>query len=188
MKRILRIVVPILLIVSGVIFLIVGFYPVIEMKQGVQSSLQEWEEQKEELVSIPKEEIKDGTIIATLKIADFEKILPIRIGTTDLILSKGVGLDTTTPHVGEIGNSVLYGHREEIFWDLKDVKLGDTLQFETADKTLIYEITDIKIVDPDDPVIYEQTEQSKVTLVTCYPFIYMGDTPERYIVIGTLVE
>ncbi|MGL4374201.1 MAG: sortase domain-containing protein, partial [Turicibacter sp.] len=122
MKRIVIRIFSILLIAGGIVFLVIGIFPIFEMKQQVKQSLKEWEMQKEQFTSqqVSKEEqIRDATIISTLKIAEFEQVLPIRIGTTNQILNQGVGLDTQTPLIGEKGNSVLYGHREEIFWNLK---------------------------------------------------------------------
>ena len=86
----------------------------------------------------------------------------------------------------EVGNSVLYGHRENILWNLKDVEIGDNITVETLDGTLTFEISEIQIVDPEDPYIYHTAEEPTITLVTCYPFIYMGPTPERYVVKAVL--
>ena len=64
--------------------------------------------------------------------------------------------------------------------------IGDNITVETLDGTLTFEISEIQIVDPEDPYIYHTAEEPTITLVTCYPFIYMGPTPERYVVKAVL--
>ncbi|MDB8458648.1 class D sortase [Turicibacter sanguinis] len=181
-------IIPILLILIGVVCLGIGIYPLIEMNKGVKELVEQWEELK----NTPKEETSnenvDQSIVGMMQIASFDKLLPIRVGTSDAILTKGVGIDDDTSMIGDVGNSVLYGHREEIFWNLKHVEVGELITIETLDNTLTYEIQDIQIVDPDDDWIYESSDRSMITLVTCYPFVYMGPTPERYVVKASLIE
>lgn len=179
-------VIPILLIVIGIGCLAIGIFPLLEMNQGVKESIAEWEELKSEPVKTF--ENQDESIVGMMTISEFDKLLPIRVGTSDSILKKGVGLGSEMMTIGIDGNSVLYGHREEIFWNLKHVKVGEFITIETLETTLTYEIKEIEIVDPDDEWIYEAADTSTITLVTCYPFIYMGPTPERYVVKATLVE
>ena len=186
--EVMKKIIPILLILIGVVCLGIGIYPLIEMNKGVKESVEQWEELK----NTPKEETSnenvDQSIVGMMQIASFDKLLPIRVGTSDAILTKGVGIDDDTSMIGDVGNSVLYGHREEIFWNLKHVEVGELITIETLDNTLTYEIQDIQIVDPDDDWIYESSDRSMITLVTCYPFVYMGPTPERYVVKASLIE
>ena len=186
--EVMKKIIPILLILIGVVCLGIGIYPLIEMNKGVKESVEQWEELK----NTPKEETSnenvDQSIVGMMQIASFDKLLPIRVGTSDAILTKGVGIDDDTSMIGDVGNSVLYGHREEIFWTLKHVEVGELITIETLDNTLTYEIQDIQIVDPDDDWIYESSDRSMITLVTCYPFVYMGPTPERYVVKASLIE
>ena len=182
-------VIPILFIIIGLVCIGVGFYPLVEVNQEVKESVEQWEQLKNDSSTFEEETPNtelDKSIIGMMKISSFDKLLPIREGITETILKKGVGLDMETPMIGSKGNSVFYGHREEIFWNLKHVEVGELITIETLDTTLTYEITEIKIVNPDDEWIYEPSEQSTITLVTCYPFIYMGPTPERYVVKASL--
>ena len=182
-------VMSILFIVVGLVCIGVGIYPLFEVNQEVKQSIEQWEELKNVSNESMEEDLKtefDQDMIGMMKISSFDKLLPIREGITETILKKGVGLDMETPMIGSKGNSVFYGHREEIFWNLKHVEVGELITIETLDTTLTYEITEIKIVNPDDEWIYESSEQSTITLVTCYPFIYMGPTPERYVVKASL--
>jgi len=179
------------LIIIGLGLCLISLYPILEMNQEVGNSLDEWEELKIYYTSqddeVEREALTDD-LIGTLTIYGFNEKIPIRMGTTDNVLKKGVGLDERTIELGQIGNSVLYGHREKILWNLKDVKIDDEIIIETLTNNLIFKINDIKVVDPEDPFIYESSEESTITLVTCYPFIYMGPTPQRYVVKARLVN
>lgn len=178
-----------LLIAIGIGCCILAVYPIFEMNQEVNQSLNEWEEIKS---NNNKEETERETLpeglIGTLQISTYEEIIPMRLGTTDAILKQGIGVDESTVQPGEVGNSVLYGHREQIFWNLKYVEIGDEIKIETLDALLTFKISDIQVLDPDDAYIYEASDKPTVTLVTCYPFIYMGPTPERYVVKAVLEE
>lgn len=179
------------LIIIGLGMCLFSFYPILEMNKEVGNSLDEWEEVKQYYVlqndEIEREIITDD-LIGTLTLVGFNDKIPIRMGTTDDVLKKGIGLDEDTTELGQLGNSVLYGHREKILWNLKNVKIDDDIIIETLTNNFIFRINDIKIVDPDDPFIYESADESIITLVTCYPFIYMGPTPQRYVVKATLVN
>ena len=190
------------LIMIGIGLILVGVYPIIEMNQNLNSSADEWEQLVEDANKEPDNEsneelntesnetsdeteeevLLDNTLVGMMTGSMFETKLPIRIGITNPILDQGVGLDADGAMLGEVGNTVLYGHREQIFWGLKDVQLGDEINVQTHHEDLVYEIVEIEIVDPTDPFIYRQEDESVLTLVTCYPFIYMGPITDRYVV------
>ncbi len=179
------------LIIIGLGMCLFSVYPILEMNKEVVNSLDEWEDVKQYYVlqndEIERKVITDD-LIGTLTLVGFNDKIPIRMGTTENVLKKGIGLDEDTTEIGQSGNSVLYGHREKILWNLKNVKIDDDIIIETLTDNFIFRINDIKIVDPDDPFIYESADESTITLVTCYPFIYMGPTPQRYVVKATLVN
>jgi sortase A len=74
------------------------------------------------------------------------------------------------------------GHRDGFFRGLKDVVLGDALELETTSGTQTYIIDSIKLVTPDDVSVLRNEPTSALTLVTCYPFYFVGSAPQRYIV------
>ncbi len=176
----------ILLIVIGIGCCLIAVYPLFEMNQQVNESLNEWEDIKAQYSSDSNQEVEKPSlaegVIGTLQIDSYEDMIPMRMGTTDAILKQGIGVDENTVQPGEAGNSVLYGHRENILWNLKNVEIGDEIKVETLAGLLIFKIYDIQVLDPEDDYIYEEVEKPTITLVTCYPFIYMGPTPERYVV------
>jgi len=79
------------------------------------------------------------------------------------------------------------GHRDTTFRALRRIHLGDTLEFKTADRVYRYRISKTWIVGPDDVYVLDPTPQPALTLVTCYPFEFVGHAPNRFIVRAELV-
>jgi sortase A len=93
-----------------------------------------------------------------------------------------------TARLGEAGNVGIAGHRDGFFRGLKDVSTGDVIEVETLGGIETYEVTQITIVDPSAIDVLDPTPQPAITLVTCYPFYFVGSAPERYIVRATRVD
>jgi sortase A len=121
-----------------------------------------------------------------LQIPSLNLTVPIFAGTSELVLNRGVGWIEGTAMPGEDGNLGLAGHRDGYFRALKNLKLGDTVEVESVGRTLSYRVTEIKIVEPTDVSVLDPTDEPSITLVTCYPFHFVGNAPQRYIVRGTL--
>lgn len=122
--------------------------------------------------------------LGVLKIPDVDLIVPIFEGTSDLTLNRGVGWIEGTAAVDERGNLGLAGHRDGFFRVLKDVEIGDTIEVQSLDGVTRYRITEFLIVAPEDVYVLEPTDTATLTLVTCYPFYFIGEAPQRYIVKG----
>ena len=120
--------------------------------------------------------------LAILRIPKINLEVAVLLGTSELVLNRGVGHITGTPLPGESGNIGIAGHRDGYFRGLKDVVEGDSLELETLTDKETYAITGIFLVDPPDVWVLEPTENQAITLVTCYPFYYVGSAPQRYIV------
>jgi sortase A len=120
--------------------------------------------------------------IAVLHIPKIHLEVPVLEGTDDLSLNRGVGLIAGTSRPGGEGNIGIAGHRDGFFRGLKDLALGDTVEIETLEGTISYAIDRIVIVPPSDISVLAQRSQPSVTLVTCYPFYFVGSAPQRYIV------
>ena len=88
---------------------------------------------------------------------------------------------------GEKDNCVLSGHRDTVFRELGKLKIGDLLITRTSAGTYTYEIERIRIVDADDRTVIVPADHAVLTVSTCYPFRYVGDAPERYILVADLV-
>jgi len=108
--------------------------------------------------------------------------VPVLPGTDDLTLNRAVGHIEGTASPGDPGNVVIAGHRDGFFRGLKDVALGDRFELETLAGKRLYGVTSIQIVRPTDLEVLDPTPVPALTLVTCYPFYYVGKAPERFIV------
>jgi sortase A len=122
------------------------------------------------------------TPLAVLRIPKIQLEVPVLEGTDDLTLNRGVGRIEGTARIGEAGNIGIAGHRDGFFRGLKDIKVGDRLQMEERDGTVTYVVDELKIVKPTNVEVLEPRSKPSLTLVTCYPFHYIGSAPERYIV------
>ena len=125
---------------------------------------------------------------APLAVLSIDKVgieVPVYDGTDDYNLNRGVGRIEGTAAVDGAGNLGIAGHRDSFFRGLKDVAIGDRLELMTAEGKVHYSITSIDIVEPRDVWVLAPTEHRTITLVTCYPFYYVGHAPKRYIVKAT---
>ncbi|REE90556.1 sortase A [Paenibacillus taihuensis] len=125
-------------------------------------------------------------ILGELYIPRLRKHFAILEGTESKQLGRGIGHYTGSSSLGSIGNSVLAGHRETVFRDLGRLQIGDNLEVTTFAGTLDYVITNTDIVDADERNAIVQSEDHLLTLVTCYPFQFVGTAPQRYLVTARL--
>ena len=131
-------------------------------------------------------EKKTDLPIAILRIPQIELEVPVYNDTDDLTLNRGVGRILGTARVGEGGNLGIAGHRDGFFRGLKDIGQGAALELEGPSGIDEYIVDKIRIVKPEDTSVLAKTPRQTLTLVTCYPFYYVGNAPERYIVTASL--
>lgn len=129
-----------------------------------------------------------GTVLGTLTAPALKLSTPVLEGSDDATLDRGAGHIEDTPFPGQPGNIGIAGHRDTVFRPLKRAKVGDTLELKTADRSYRYTITRTFIVDPEDVYVLDPTESPTLTLVTCFPFEYIGHAPRRFIVQARLAE
>jgi sortase A len=122
---------------------------------------------------------------AVLRIPKLHLEVPIFDGTDELTLNRGAGRIIGTARLGELGNTGIAGHRDGFFRGLKDIGPGDTLELLLPHRTDRYVVTNILITDPDDVSVLQPSSIASLTLVTCYPFYFVGSAPRRYIVQAT---
>lgn len=103
-------------------------------------------------------------------------------GVDNLTLLRAVGHVPGTPFPGEGGNSGLTAHRDSYFRALKDVRVGDLIRIETVDGSFQYAVDSIAVVGPERWDVLSPTVRPTLTLVTCYPFHYIGHAPKRFVV------
>ncbi|MGG0717737.1 class D sortase [Robertmurraya massiliosenegalensis] len=130
----------------------------------------------------PKE-IKEGDIFGLLQIPKIKAELPLIEGTGDEELEQGVGHFLGTAFPAQNDQIVLSGHRDTVFQNLGDLVVGDQIMIVMHNGTFTYEVKSTDIVDADDRTVIRTTAPNEVlTLTTCYPFHFVGNAPERYIV------
>ena len=120
--------------------------------------------------------------LAVLRIPHLRLEVPVLEGTDDWTLDRAVGHIEDTARPGSAGNSGIAGHRDGFFRGLKDVRVGDHLELETHAGLDEYRIERIWIVGPEDVSVLDPTPEPAITLVTCYPFYFIGPAPQRFIV------
>jgi sortase A len=124
--------------------------------------------------------------MAVLKIPKLDLAVPVLDGVDAVTLNHAVGHIPGTARPGEGGNVGLAGHRDGFFHELNRLKAGDKVEVESNTGTDIYIVDDIKVVFPRDVYVLDPRPQPSVTLVTCYPFRFIGNAPQRYIVSASL--
>jgi sortase A len=128
-----------------------------------------------------------GTVLGRLEAPTVRLATTILEGTDDGTLRKGSGHIEETPLPGQRGNIGIAGHRDTVFRALRNIHSGDPLDLTTADRVYHYRINKTFIVEPDDVYVLDPTDHSMLTLVTCYPFEFIGHAPHRFIVQADLV-
>ena len=123
-----------------------------------------------------------GVLLGRLEAPSVKLSTAVLEGSDDATLSRGSGHIEDTPFPGQPGNVGIAGHRDTTFRALRNIHIGDALEFKTADRLYRYRISKTWIVGPDDVYVLDPTPQPALTLVTCYPFEFVGHAPNRFIV------
>jgi len=138
---------------------------------------------REEPVKASRPTSRDGSLIGRLTIPRLHLSAMVREGVHENTLSLALGHVPSTPVPGQKGNVAVAGHRDTFFRSLRGIRKYDLIRFETASAgSYLYQVSSIEIVDPSDVSELRSGRDSELTLVTCYPFNYIGSAPERFIV------
>jgi sortase A len=156
----------------------------------------------------------DAHIYQTVEVQKFERIAPPpvprilvegdvlgelqvpRLGLNDIVvqgdsgadLRRAVGHLSNSALPGDRGNVALAGHRDTFFRPLRDIRPGDEIKFKTRERTYEYVVESIEIVAPTDLRVLESSTRHDLTLLTCFPFHYVGPAPKRLVVHAREVE
>ncbi|MEM9256218.1 MAG: class D sortase [Pseudomonadota bacterium] len=125
-------------------------------------------------------------VLGVLEIDSVGLKVPVYATNTDLVMDRGAGIIDGMSYPHELGNIGISGHRDGYFRVLKDVKVGDALMLQTLEGPKRFRIDATKVVEISDLSLLQDTDDQIVTLVTCYPFYFVGNAPQRYIVTATL--
>jgi len=123
-----------------------------------------------------------GAVVGTIDIPAIGLSTPILEGVSSRALRLAVGRIPGTALPGDRGNMALAGHRDTVFRGLSRIKHHDQVVVTTPKGSQIYRVRSMEVVEPKDTRVLEPTSESKLTLVTCYPFRYIGPAPKRFIV------
>jgi len=124
--------------------------------------------------------------LAVLAIDRLRIRVPVFEGTDEIVLNRGAGWINGTSRPGEDGNIGIAGHRDGFFRALKDTRAGDEIELATSRGSRRYTVDQIEIVQPDDVDVLNARPAPSVTLVTCYPFYFIGDAPQRFVLHASL--
>ncbi|WP_100010388.1 class D sortase [Lentibacillus sediminis] len=182
-----------LLMAAGAMFLLYGGYQLVQSNYAQNQSLSEARTlvekgtvgEKNQHVSATSAKIykpASGQTAGILHIPKLDAVLPIIEGTNEDELAKGVGHYSGTAFPKEGEQIVLSGHRDTVFRRMGELKLGDLLTIKMPYGEFTYKITDTAIVDADDRSVIAPKGKEVLTLTTCYPFSFIGNAPERYII------
>lgn len=141
----------------------------------------------------PGIELPKSPTSAQVTAAIDEPIGRIEIPRLRLSVAVVEGVDTTSlrhaiGHIpgtalpGKAGNVGLAGHRDTFFRPLKDLRIKDEIQVSTPHGNFKYQVVSLKIVEPEDVGVLAPSGENVLTLVTCYPFYFIGPAPKRWIV------
>jgi len=144
-----------------------------------------------EIESIARPDTPTTTVKRAIGPGDPIGVIEIpRLGLSSVVLESddteallfGVGHLADTPLPWRGGNSVFAAHRDTFFRGLGDIKQNDVIRFRAGDRELSYRVRQTKIVKPTDVEVLAPTKSATLTLITCYPFHYVGPAPKRFIV------
>jgi sortase A len=126
--------------------------------------------------------VAKGDVIGEMKIPRLGLETIVVQGESAKILRRAVGHLPETPLPGEPGNVALAGHRDGFFRPLRNIQLGDAISLDTLDGEFVYRVESTEVVLPSDVQVLQPSRENTLTLVTCYPFYYVGAAPKRFIV------
>jgi sortase A len=131
--------------------------------------------------------VQPDELLGRIEIPRLDVRATIREGAEEDTLAHAVGHIPSTALPGEMGNAGFAGHRDTFFRALRNVRRNDRIVVSTLDGTYEYLVTSTKIVSPNDVSVLKASAGRELTLVTCYPFYYIGSAPRRFIVHATQV-
>jgi sortase A len=126
--------------------------------------------------------LEPGSMIGRLEIPRIKVSSIVREGSDDKTLKRAAGHVPYTALPGDTGNVGIAAHRDSFFRNLRNVREGDTIRITTTNGVYEYSVDSTKIVQPENIEVLNATPTPSLTLVTCYPFNYVGSAPKRFIV------
>ena len=193
LKKGIKIILLVLVFISFLVTLY-GIYIIYSYDYKVDVTAQKAIEEIDEVViedSVINDKLNEGNRLVleekAIGVIIFEsgKMVAIYDNPTDYNMMIGIGKIIDNSILNVSGNSILLGHNDVGFIELKNIKVNDTFKIKTTSKEVIYKVTNTYITEKDDPNPYRSSDNVIVTLITCYPFNYIGETNKRYVVVAS---
>src|SRR5271157_5492262 len=156
---------------AGFVFVDAHFYQALEMKKFAPPGLLH-----------EPHMLLDGEVIGKIEVPRLGLNVMVVQGDSRLNLRRAVAHLSKSALPGERGNVALAGHRDTFFRPLRDIRLGDEIRFKTRERNFEYLVESIEIVAPTDIRVLESSTGHDLTLLTCFPFYYVGPAPQRFVV------
>ena len=131
--------------------------------------------------------VRNGALIGRLAIPRLNVRAVVREGAGEDTLDVALGHIPGTALPGQPGNIGVAGHRDTLFRGLRKIEKNDVIEFQTPAGRYNYIVESTEIVKPQDVGVLKAGQYSEITLVTCYPFYYVGAAPDRFIVKARLM-
>ncbi len=132
--------------------------------------------------AISKKKIPEGGLVGRVEIPNLRLSAVVFQGTNDSVLARGVGHLDDSALPGQPGNVVLAAHRDTFFRSLRNIQKGDVVRVTTPSGARTYTVESTEVVAPDETSVMDPTPKPTLTLITCFPFYYVGSAPKRFIV------
>jgi sortase A len=126
--------------------------------------------------------VVEGDVIGELQVPRLGLDVIVVQGDSPASLRRAVGHLANSAMPGEPGNVALAGHRDTFFRALRDIQPGDEIRFKGRERSFDYLVESIKVVGPTDMYVLESLTGHELTLLTCFPFYYVGPAPKRFVV------
>ena len=130
----------------------------------------------------------DGELVGRLEIPRLRLSAMVVEGTSERDLRRAVGHVPGTALPGMFGNVALAGHRDSFFRPLQGIRRNDTITLRTKGAVYRYRVASATVVGPRDVEVLRTAGRDELTLITCFPFYYIGAAPERFVVRAERVE
>ena len=179
-----------LLIGAGFILAAVGIESIWDSRQEENNAQQQWDRETaaQPAISDLGRRVTKGSLLARLSIKRLKSKWVVIEGADDAQLRRGPGHLVESAYPGAFGNCIIAGHRDTQFSVLRNVKIGEHITLERSGRRFVYRVVKRSIIAPTDMDPLKPTVEPMLTLVTCYPFSYVGPAPNRFVVRAELIS
>jgi len=173
---------------SGIVGLTYAAYVFIDSRNYQSREQNAFEAARGTNVSEEQRPVSDGAVMGEMEVARLGLKVIVVQGDSPAILRRAVGHLPGTAFPGKSGNVALAGHRDTFFRPLRNIRPGDAITFKTLNGEFRYQVESTDVVPPSDVSVLRSSGGRTLTLITCFPFYYVGSAPERFIVRAREIE